>query len=290
MIGFLYQYADTMAVLALTAVGLIVIFGMMGVINMAHGELMMTGAYATSFAYYAGIPTLIAILIGGIAAAVVGIVIERVVIRRFYGQLLASLVATWGLSLVMSQGALLIFGPQVPSVPTPFGSFTVGEQSYSYYRIVMFVVAAAMIGGLWSLFNYTHFGVRARATMENPEMARALGTNVRSIYTLTFGIGSLMAGIAGGMFALTATIGPFLGQYYTPQAFITVVVGGAADIFVGLVASVLSLGAVRTIFTSQFNILIGHVAMLVVALAIIRFMPSGISDWIERRRQRVRNR
>ena len=282
--ALMYQYADSIALLALAAVGLIIIFGMMGVINMAHGEMMMIGAYATSFSYYAGVPAAVAVVLGGLGAGLAGIVLERLVIRRFYGQLLSSLVATWGLSLLLSQGALLALGPQIRTVPTPFGSFALGDLSFSYYRVFLCLVALALIAAVWLLFQYTSFGVRARATMENPRMARALGTDTNRIYALTFGLGTALAGVAGGLFALTATIGPFYGQSYTAQAFITVVVGGAANIFSGLVASVLSLAAVKTVFMAQFNILIGHVAMLVLAIVVIRLMPAGISDWIEKRR------
>ena len=290
IVGLLYQYADTIALLALSAIGLIIIFGMMGVINMAHGEMMMIGAYITSFSYYAGIPTALAVIFGGIGAGVAGMVLERLVIRRFYGQLLSSLVATWGLSLILSQGALLVFGQLIQSVPTPFGSFTVADLSYSYYRVFIFLVALVMIAGLWGLFRFTRFGVRARATMENPRMARALGVDTTRVYALTFGLGTMLGGFAGGLLALTSTIGPFYGMSYTPQAFITVVVGGGAEVVTGLLASVLSLGAIKTIFMNQTNILLGHVAMLVLAFVIIRLMPSGISDWVERRQVRVRER
>jgi branched-chain amino acid transport system permease protein len=290
IVNLLYQYADNIAILTLSAIGLIIIFGMMGVINMAHGEMMMIGAYITSFSYYAGLPAPLAVVLGGLGAGLAGIVLERLVIRRFYGQLLASLVATWGLSLILSQGALLAFGPLIRSVPTPFGSFAVGEYSYSYYRLFLFAVGLGFVCGLWLLLNFTRFGVRARATMENPRMANALGIDVARIYSLSFGLGTMLAGLAGGLLALTASIGPFYGQSYTPMAFVTVVVGGAAEIVVGLMASVLSLGLVKTLFTSQFNILIGHVAMLVVAFVIIRIMPSGISEWIGSRQIRVRGR
>ncbi len=290
IVSLLYQYADTIGVLALSAIGLIIIFGMMGVINMAHGEMMMIGAYITSFAYFAGVPSGIAVVFGAVGAGLAGIVLERIIIRRFYGQLLSSLVATWGLSLLLSQGALLIFGPQIKSVPTPFGSFALAELSYSYYRLFMLGIALITIAGLWALFRYTRFGVHARATMQNPRMARALGVDTERIYALTFGLGAGLAGLAGGLLALTANIGPFYGMSYTPQAFITVVVGGGADVITGLLASVLSLGAAKTIFMNQFNILLGHVAMLVLAFVIIRLMPAGISEWIERRRVRVRGR
>jgi len=122
-VGLIYQYADTVSFLILSAIGLIIIFGMMGVINLAHGEMMMVGAYTTSFAYYSGIPLIISVILGGLVTSVFGILLERLIIRRFYGQLLSSLVATWGLSLLLSQGALLAFGPQIKTVPTPMGFF-----------------------------------------------------------------------------------------------------------------------------------------------------------------------
>ena len=288
--SLLYQYADSITLLLLSSVGLIIIFGMMGVINMAHGELMMIGAYVTAWSYHAGVPTALAIVVGGIGAGCVGILIERLIVRRFYGQLLASLVATWGLSLVLSQGFLLLFGPGPKGIPTPFGSFTVGEFSYSYYRLVMLVVALTMILGVWALFTFTRFGVQARSTMENPEVARALGINTSAIYALTFGLGSMLAGLAGGMFALTALIEPNFGQSYTVVAFITVVVGGGADFVSGLLASALTLAGVKTLVINQVNILLGQVAMMLTALIIIRLMPNGFSGYFERMRQSISRR
>jgi len=283
-VGLIYQYADTVSFLILSAIGLIIIFGMMGVINLAHGEMMMVGAYTTSFAYYSGIHLIISVILGGLVTSVFGILLERLIIRRFYGQLLSSLVATWGLSLLLSQGALLAFGPQIKTVPTPMGFFSVGELSFSNYRVFLFIFSIFLIIGVWSIFNWTRFGLQARATMENPKMAKALGVNTHRIYALTFGLGAGLAGIAGGLFALTATIGPFYGQSYTPQAFITVVVGGIANIFSGLIASAFSLAAVKTAFVFQYNILIGHVSMLIIAIISIRMMPEGISQWLEQRK------
>jgi urea ABC transporter permease protein UrtB len=286
--SWFYQYIDSITVLSLAAVGLVVIFGVMGVINMAHGEMIMVGAYVASICYYKGVPVAVAIPVAGLVAAAFGVVLERFIIRRFYGQLLSSMVVTWGISIAMSQAALLAFGPQMRSVPTPFGSFSVGGLSYSYYRVFLFAMVLLMLVALWLILMRTRFGLQSRATMESPQMARALGVYTPRIYSLTFGLGTGLAGIAGGLLAQTSAIGPFLGQAYTPQAFITVVVGGSADILVGLVASVLSLGAIKSIFTNQFNILFGHVALLLAAFLIIRLMPSGISNWIEQRRVSVR--
>ena len=276
-----YQYADSISLLMLSAVGLMIIFGMMGVINMAHGELMLIGAYTTSVVFYAGGPLVVAIPAGAVIAGAFGILLERLIIRRFYGQLLSSLVVTWGLSFLLGQGFLLVIGPSICSLPEPFGSFSLGGFTYSYYRLFMFAIAFVIIGGVWALLHFTKFGTEARATMENPQMAHALGINVDKIYMLTFGIGAALAGVAGSLFALQAPIEPTFGRNYTPIAFITVVVGGSADIINGLIASALSLSAIRAIFTTQFNILIGYVAMLVAAFVLIRFIPNGLSDFLE---------
>jgi branched-subunit amino acid ABC-type transport system permease component len=283
-----YQYADSISLLMLSAVGLMIIFGMMGVINMAHGELMLIGAYTTSVVFYAGGPLFVAIPAGALTAGVFGVFLERLIIKRFYGQLLSSLVVTWGLSLLLGQGFLLVIGPSIRSLPEPFGSFSLGGFTYSYYRLFMFVMAFAITGGVWALLRFTKFGVEARATMENPQMALALGINVDKIYMLTFGLGAALAGVAGSLFALQAPIEPTFGRNYTPIAFITVVVGGSADIVTGLIASALSLSAIRAIFTTQFNILIGYVAMLVAAFVLIRFIPNGLSDLVESIRVRRR--
>jgi branched-subunit amino acid ABC-type transport system permease component len=283
-----YQLFDNIGFLILAASGLVIIFGMMGVINMAHGELMMIGAYITAFSYHAGIPAPIAIVFAGIGAGLVGILLERLVIRHFYKQLLSSLVVTWGISLILSQGFLLIFGPSILNVPTPFGNFPIGEQTFGTYRLVLFAVAIGMIAMVWAIFSFTKFGTRARATMENPDMANALGVNTSNIYALTFGLGCAMGGIAGGMFSLTATISPFFGINYTPLAFITVVTGGSANAITGLISSALSLAGIQTGINNVVNVYIGYVAMIGAAFVILLILPKGISEYLERRKIRAR--
>ena len=285
--GYFYQYLDNIGFLILAASGLIIIFGMMGVINMAHGELMMIGAYITASAYYAGVPAPLAILLAGVGSGIAGIIMERLVIRFFYKQLLSSLVVTWGISLMLSQGFLLIFGPSILNMPTPFGNFPIDEQTFGIYRLVLFGVSVAMIAGVWAVFTFTRFGTHARATMENPEMADALGVNTRNVYALTFGLGSAMGGIAGGMFAMTATISPFFGINYTPLAFITVVVGGGANVITGLLASVLALAGVQTAVNNLVNVYVGYLGMMGTALVILLVLPRGISEYLERRKIRT---
>ncbi len=285
--SYAYQYFDNIGFLILSASGLIIIFGMMGVINMAHGELMMIGAYITAFSYHAGVPAPLAVIFAGIGAGVAGMILERLVIRHFYKQLLSSLVVTWGLSLMISQGFLLIFGPTILNVPTPFGNFPVAEQTFGIYRLVLFGSALAIVATVWAVFAFTKFGTHARATMEDPDMADALGVNTRNIYVLTFGIGAAMGGVAGGMFALTATISPFFGINYTPLAFITVVVGGGANVITGLLSSVMALAGVQTAVNNLVNVYVGYVAMMGAAFFILLLLPRGISEYLERRKIRT---
>ncbi len=290
IVSYFYQYFDNAAFLILAAVGLILIYGMMGVINMAHGELMMIGAYVATLTYNAGTPVPLAIALAGCAAGAAGIIIERLIVRHFYNQLLSSLVVTWGLSLILSQGVLVLLGPSTMNMPTPLGSFSVGDFSFGVYRMVLFGVAVAMIVGIWMLFRYTAFGNRAHAAMENPRMAEALGVNTRRVYTTTFGLGSALGGIAGGMFAMTAAVSPFFGQSYTPLAFITVVIGGGANAVLGLAYAAAYLAGVQTITSNVFNQYIGYVSIMAAAFVVLLAMPSGISDFIERRRMRSMQR
>jgi len=314
--GFAFQYLDSAAYLILAALGLSIIFGMMGVINMAHGELMMIGAYITAFCMYGGIPAPIAILLAGVGAGIAGMILERLIIRHFYKQLLSSLVVTWGLSMFISQVFLIMFGPNMPSLPTPFSDIKIlvggevgfalvgaegfarvtgetgrmppGVESFGIYRLVMFAVAVLMVVAVWLLLRKTEFGARARATMDNPTMANALGISTPRIYAYTFGLGSALAGIAGGLFALTSAITPYFGAAYTARAFITVVVGGAAGVINGLVASVAALGGVQTILSNLFSVYIGFVGMIAAAFLILLVMPTGISGYMEKLRGRSR--
>lgn len=287
LVSYLYQYFDNASFLLLAAVGLILIYGMMGVINMAHGELMMIGAYVATYAFYAGVPIPLAVLLAGCASGIVGMILERLIVRHFYNQLLSSLVVTWGISMILSQGVLLALGPSTMNMPTPLGSFSVGDFNFGTYRMVMFAVSIALVVALWLLFKLTAFGNKAQAVLENPRMADALGIDSRRIYTLTFGLGSALGGVAGGMLAMTAAISPFFGQSYTPMAFIMVVIGGGANAVLGLVYAGFYLAGVQTIASNLFNQYIGYVSIMAAAFVALLIMPSGISDYVERRRKRA---
>ncbi len=273
----LYQFATNAAFLLLAAIGLIVILGMMNIINLAHGELMMMGAYAATIAFHRGIPFPIAVVLSFVVVAVFGAVLERLVVRRFYGRELGALVVTWGVSLIMGQGTLILFGPFMPAIGIPAGSFALGQYSFSVYWIILIVLSALIILALWWVYQRTRFGLMARATMQNPTMARALGVNTDRIYMATFALGAGLAGASGALFAPTTSIAPLMGQQFVAPAFITVVVGGAANVLAGATGSSLLLSAVKTPVGLIFGAFLGTVALLLTALIVIRLMPDGIS-------------
>lgn len=281
-LSVLYQFATNAAFLLLIALGLIVILGMMNIINLAHGELMMLGAYTASGAVMWGVPFPLAVILSFFTVALFGAVLERTIVQRFYGRELGALVVTWGISLILAQGTLLLLGPFLPSIQIPGGSVSVGRFSYSVYWFILICISVLAVLVLWFVYNRTRFGLQARAVMQNADMARALGVDSRRIYLITFSIGAGLAGFSGALLAPTTSIMPFMGQQWVAPAFITVVVGGAANVISGAVGSSLLLSLVRTPVGFVFGSFIGLVALLLAALIIIRLMPDGISAYLQR--------
>ena len=287
VINLLYQYADNLAFLLLAALGLMIILGVVNVINLAHGELIMLGAYITTLAYnQSGLPLPVCMLLSVVGVGLFGMLLERFVIRRFYGDKLAALVATWGISLILSQGALLLLGPSMHSVPLPAWTFSYGGYSFGGYRLVLLGIALLAIIAAWGIFYHTRLGVRTRATMQNASMSTALGVDTRGIYLLTFGAGSALAGLTGALYAPTTTIVPLMGTQFVDVAFITVVVGGGANPIIGALTSAALLSLVATPLSSVFGTFIGRIGLLVAALVVIRFLPRGLSGYWQEHRYR----
>lgn len=282
-VSILYQFGTNASFLLLSALGLIVILGMMNIINLAHGELMMMGAYTATIAYGYGVPFPVCPVLAFIVVGLFGAVIERTIVHRFYGQELNALVVTWGISLVLSQGALMLFGPFLPSIPIPGGALGVGPYSFSVYWLTVITLSWLLVVALWVLYNRTTFGLQARAAMQNAAMAKALGVDTAQIYMLTFGLGAGLAGFSGALFAPTVSIAPFMGQQFVAPAFITVVVGGAANVIAGATGSSLLLSLVKTPIGFAVGAFFGTVALLVAALVIIRLVPDGVSALVQRR-------
>lgn len=265
------------ASLFLLCLGLAIIFGMMKIINLAHGEFVMLGAYATVIAANSGINIWIAMLVvAPLFVGVVGLVVERCLIRFLYGRLVASMLATWGLSLVLIGLVTTLFGNTIAGVPTPLGGFQVGAFRSSWYTIFLLVMALAMMALVYGVMRLTRFGLVARAVMQNPGMAAALGVNPARVYMATFATGAAVTGLAGGLLAPVSGITPVMGSAFIAKSFITVVGGGAAIISGTLSASSL-FGFINQIGAFLTTPVYGEVILFLSAIVLIRLLPQGIS-------------
>lgn len=281
----LYQILDSFAFLMIAAIGLSIIYGMMGIINMAHGEFIMLGAYITTLTAQQGVPLSISIVIGSLGVALFGGIIDRVLMCRMYNRPLDSIAVTWGLSLIMSQGMLILMGPTLPVVTAPFGHVAIGGSTYQIYRLIIIGIAFIIPLVLHYIFSKTRFGIESRATMQRPQSAGMLGINTKKMYSLTFMIGSGLAGFAGGLYAPTMTIAPTMGQSFQMQSFVTVVVGGINPL-VGTVTSAGFLGVVQGLVSMLLTSFFGRMALLLVAILVLRTLPGGMSLLVERIHER----
>ena len=242
--------------LLLAAAGLAITFGVMGVINMAHGEMVMIGAYVAFMvqeairAHAPGLfdaSLLIAAPLAFLAAGAIGILIERCLIRFLYGRPLETLLATFGLSLVLQQAVRTIFGPTNREVGTPAwmsGAGVVGRLTLTYNRVAIIVFAIVAFAALMAVLRFTALGLRMRAVTQNRQMAAAMGINTPWIDALTFGLGSGVAGMAGVALSQIDNVSPNLGQGYIIDSFMVVVFGGVGNLW-GTAVGALTLGVVN---------------------------------------------
>ena len=278
---YAYQIGLSFAIFILISLGLAVIFGMMGVINLAQGEFLMLGAYTTSLATQAGINVWLTFLLAPITVGLFGILVERVVIRWLYGRVIDTLLATWGLSLFLVGGITLILGPMVESAPAPLGGFRVGQYTIAQYSLFMIALAIVLLALTYGLWRYTRFGLIARATMQSPKMARGLGVNTSLVYMLTFGFGSALTGLAGAVLSPMVGAAPSMGMFYIAKAFITVISGGPMALLGTISASGLFSwidGVVAYVSSS----VIAEMCVLFVAIILLRLLPLGITGRFRR--------
>jgi branched-chain amino acid transport system permease protein len=262
--------------LLIASVGLAVIFGMMGVINLAHGEFLMMGAYATLMASKAGVPFPLAVLLAMLGLAIFGAIIEKTIIQFLYGRLFDTLLATWGLGMILYQGAILIFGSATSGIGLPMGSFSVGSYSMPVYYLFLTAATAVIIAMVYLVFVKTRYGIMARAAIQNPAMAASVGIETRHINTITFSFGAALAGLAGGLLVPAFPATPDMGLAFVSKGFLAVVVAGPLTL-TGTVASMGGLGGLSSLTSSLFTSVAGDVAFFVVTIIILRFYPSGIS-------------
>jgi len=271
----------SIAILMLTSLGLAVIFGLMRIVNMAHGEFLMIGAFATTVAVrVAEFPIWLALLCAPVVCALVGVVVELAFIRPLYGRrLIDTLLVTSGLSLILYQIAINVFGTAPPGIGTPKGFVEIGRYTVSYYSLFLPVITVLITGALYVMFKWTRYGLLARAASDNPDMASVLGVEVRRVNLSTFVLGCALAGLGGGLISPMVAVSPGVGQSYVGQAFMTVVTGGPAFLLGTLSASTL-LGGIANVVSQLTTTLWGLTALLVTAIVLVRLLPRGISgNW-----------
>jgi urea transport system permease protein len=273
LIELLYAIAS----LILISSGLAVVFGMMKVINLAHGEFIMMGGFVTIVAENAGVNVFVAmLLVAPITVGLIGLVVERLIIRHLYGRLIDTMLATWGLSLFFVGLVTMIFGNTTTSITTPVTGFAVGDYQVNGYNFFVILVAISLVTSMYIFLKTTRFGLIARGTMQDPDIAAALGYSPARVYMATFFCGSALSGLAGAVLAPLVGLVPSSGATYIAKAFITVIGGGPSLIF-GLVSSSAGFGLVNQFFTFYISPVYGEVALLISAVVLLRVMPQGIT-------------
>jgi urea transport system permease protein len=275
------------SVLLLAAIGLAITFGVMGVINMAHGEMVMIGAYVTFvvqelirthnpalFSYSLAIAIPLAFIVAGF----VGILVERCIIRFLYGRPLETLLATWGLSLILQQAVRSMFGPNNREVGNPSwmsGAFDLGGITITYNRLWILCFALAVFVALLGLLRFTRLGLEMRAVTQNRVMAASMGIRTNRIDALTFGLGSGIAGMAGVALSQIDNVSPNLGQGYIIDSFMVVVFGGVGNLWGTLVGSFV-LGIANKFLEPYAGAVLGKIAILVLIILFIQKRPRGM--------------
>ena len=275
------------SVLLLAAIGLAITFGVMGIINMAHGEMVMIGAYTTFVvqevcrAWFPGLMDAslpVAIPLAFIVTGLVGAAIERTVIRHLYGRPLETLLATWGISLILQQAVRSIFGPTNRQVDAPSymsGAFDIAGVTITYGRLWIVVFAIAVFFGLQALLRSTSFGLKMRAVTQNRKMAASMGIRTPMIDTMAFALGSGIAGIAGVALSQIDNVSPNLGQGYIVDSFMVVVFGGVGNLW-GTLVSALTLGVANKILEPYAGAVLGKIIILVLLILFIQKKPRGL--------------
>jgi urea transport system permease protein len=275
------------SVLLLAAIGLAITFGVMGVINMAHGEMVMIGAYVTFVVQevirqnYPGLfdySLAIALPLAFLTAGFVGVLIERGIIRFLYGRPLETLLATWGLSLILQQAVRTAFGPTNREVGAPSwmsGAFEIGGLAITYNRLWIIVFSMSVFVALLFVLRFTRFGLEMRAVTQNRRMASSMGIKTSYVDALTFGLGSGIAGIAGVALSQIDNVSPNLGQGYIIDSFLVVVFGGVGNLFGTLIAA-LSLGIANKFLEPFAGAVLGKIIILVLIIIFIQKKPRGL--------------
>lgn len=263
--------------LLLVTMGLIIIFGLMNVINMAHGEFFLLGAYAVVVVQDMGGGFWLGLVVAPLALALIGLLIEELVIRHVYHRFTDTILATWGLSLAIKQAVIVMFGPASQQVFNPLpATVTVIGAAYPAYRLFIMAIAVAVVIGTFVFFYRTRAGLAARGVIANRMMASSLGINTRRMDRATFAIGAALAGLAGAVMAPLMSVDPQMGVGFLIPAFLSILVGGAGSLLGALLGTSLIAGS-STVVAGFWTQIIAQIVVFSLAIVVIRLFPLGLS-------------
>lgn len=276
MITLLLDIVSTAAILFIVSAGLLIVFGVMKIVNFAHGAFITLGAYAALIASQLGLPAVFGPLVAFTVGMAAGALIEALIVRRLYARPLDAILATWGLGIVFGQLITLAFGREVQFVPTPIsGTLSLLGESYSVYRLLL-VGAAVLLGGVFAgLLGGTRLGLATRAVIMNEELAQGLGIDSTKVRLLTFGIGAGLAAIAGALVTPLSSVDPNMGIPWLINAFMLVMVSGSS--LVTLALSCVVLGGLQVVASTFVSPILGGLTIAVVAAVALRLRPEGFA-------------
>ncbi len=262
--------------LLLVALGLWVIYGLMNVLNLAHGELLALGAYTVATCHRFGVNGWFGLLLAAVVVGAIGYLLERTLVSRLYLRPLDSLLATWGLSLIIRQILQLTFGPAPVQVSSPIrGGVPILGMEFPIYHLIILAATVVLVPLILWLFYNTTFGMKIRAVLQDREMAQCMGINAETINSYAFVIGSALAGFAGALVAPLVSVEPWMGSMFLVRSFMAVIVGGVGTVF-GAVGGSGLIGGLEGIIAFFGSSSIAQVFVLGIVIVIIRFRPQGI--------------
>ena len=264
------------AIIVLVVLGLGIIASMMGIFNFAHGEFVLLGAFTTYLVYKQGLPVWLGMLAAPIVLGAIGLVLERTVIRRFYAAPIVAMLGTYALGLVIRETVRGLIGGLYLSIPEPVvGSYVVGGVQLSKWRLIIIVITALVMTASYLLLTRTAFGLRVRASLENPALARASGISTDTIYAVTFAFGAALAGLAGALVVPIFSLFADLGIRFLIQGFLAVMLGGVGT-FEGPVAGAGLIGTLSAALPWAVSPVLADVLVFVIAIVIVKLRPGGL--------------
>jgi branched-subunit amino acid ABC-type transport system permease component len=268
---------STSLVLALVALGLAVVFGLVGVINMAHGAMLALGAYITWTLVQQGWPFVACVITSALVVGVVGLVFELVVIRHFYDKQFETLLITWAFYLVATQLIKVIWGTDLHNVANPIrGTFTIGGAAIGRYVAVVSLVSMLLLGVAGWVMYRTNTGIRVRAMIQNREMAMMLGVRATAMYRAVFTLGAMLAGLAGALISPMFSVEPDMGTLWLVRSFFVVIVGGLGSLVGGTLAGSALIGGATTLVALVAKQVFAQTVVFALAVIVLRFRPAGL--------------